>query len=198
MTFKKAVAISSVFSLLAAPLFFDPTSLKAKASTASKAHYDRAQHNHSHTTNKGENSDYHDKMFIERMIPHHKMAIAMAQVELEKGSNEEVKSLAQKIIDSQSQEIETLSKWYEEWFGTKVEEDMSMMDMDKVEHLKTASHVDAEFMEMMIPHHKMAIKMARTEIKVTNRPELKEMASKMITEQKEEIKEMRILLKSQK
>jgi uncharacterized protein (DUF305 family) len=196
MTFKKAVAITSAFSLLAAPILFQTTTVKAKGSSYSKTHYVQSHPSHdSLAIHKDNDSDEEDRMFIERMISHHKMAIEMAKIELEKGDNEEVKLLAQKIIDSQSQEIETLSMWYEEWFLSEVKEDMSMMDMDKIEKLKTATDVDTEFMKMMIPHHKEAIKMARIEEKTTTRSELREMASKMVTEQKEEIKEMRTLLK---
>lgn len=60
-------------------------------------------------------SDF-DKAFIEQMIPHHQMAIVMAQM-LEAGTNRpEMKTLAQNIIDSQSAEIEQMQDWYTTWY----------------------------------------------------------------------------------
>lgn len=46
-----------------------------------------------------------DKMWLEMMIKHHEGAVAMAQTELQKGSNADAKKLAQEIIDAQQKEI---------------------------------------------------------------------------------------------
>ena len=51
-----------------------------------------------------------DKDFAILMIPHHQGAIDMAKIELEHGKNEELKKMAQAIIDSQAKEIEVLKK----------------------------------------------------------------------------------------
>jgi uncharacterized protein (DUF305 family) len=49
-----------------------------------------------------------DAMFIEMMIPHHEGAIEMAKVELAKGTNDELKKLAQDIVDAQTREIKEM------------------------------------------------------------------------------------------
>lgn len=60
-------------------------------------------------------SDF-DKAFIEEMIPHHQMAAMMAQM-LERGtSREEMKDLAQDIIDAQTKEINDMRSWYKVWY----------------------------------------------------------------------------------
>ncbi len=58
-----------------------------------------------------------DREFIEQMIPHHQMAIMMAQM-LEAGTDRpEMQQLAKNIIKSQSEEIQKMQDWYENWFN---------------------------------------------------------------------------------
>ena len=51
------------------------------------------------------------------MIAHHAGAIAMAEVELQYGNDEQSKAIAQKIIDAQGPEIEEMTVWVEENTG---------------------------------------------------------------------------------
>ena len=51
------------------------------------------------------------------MIAHHAGAIAMAEVELKYGDDEESKAMAQQIIDAQGPEIEEMTAWVEENAG---------------------------------------------------------------------------------
>ena len=51
------------------------------------------------------------------MIAHHAGAIAMAEVELKYGDDEQSKAMAQKIIDAQGPEIEEMTAWVEENAG---------------------------------------------------------------------------------
>ncbi len=53
-------------------------------------------------------ADPFDRAFIEMMIPHHEGAIEMAKAEIAKGSDPELKSLAQQIIDAQQREIDQM------------------------------------------------------------------------------------------
>ena len=59
-----------------------------------------------------------DQAFIDAMIPHHQGAIRMAEIELADGQDQQVKDLAQSIIDAQSQEIEEMNEWREQWYGS--------------------------------------------------------------------------------
>lgn len=63
-----------------------------------------------------ENAPDFDKAFIEAMIPHHQLAIIMAQM-LRSGSNRpEMLTLADNITESQSKEIEQMQSWYKNWY----------------------------------------------------------------------------------
>lgn len=54
-----------------------------------------------------------DLAFACGMIPHHQGAIDMAQTVLENGKDDEIKAMAQKMIDAQKAEIAGLSNWIE-------------------------------------------------------------------------------------
>jgi Na+-transporting NADH:ubiquinone oxidoreductase subunit NqrC len=49
-----------------------------------------------------------DEQFLNGMIPHHSMAILMAQNIKKKTTNKEIKKLADNIIDTQTKEIELM------------------------------------------------------------------------------------------
>jgi uncharacterized protein (DUF305 family) len=46
-----------------------------------------------------------DRDFVDMMVPHHQGAIDMARAELRYGRNEELRRIAQEIVDSQQPEI---------------------------------------------------------------------------------------------
>lgn len=50
-----------------------------------------------------------DEAFIKMMVPHHEGAIEMAKVELARGADPELRTLAQAIIDAQRREIEGMT-----------------------------------------------------------------------------------------
>ena len=54
-----------------------------------------------------------DVAFVCSMIPHHRGAIDMAKAELAHGDDEWAKTMAQKVIDAQEQEIADMLAWLE-------------------------------------------------------------------------------------
>lgn len=58
-----------------------------------------------------------DREFIEQMIPHHEMAIMMAEMLRASTVRDEMKELANNIITSQSREIEMMRGWLTSWYG---------------------------------------------------------------------------------
>ncbi len=146
-----------------------------------------------------------DKAFVAGMIPHHKAAVEMAQVELAKGTDPQVKALAQKIVDAQQAEIATL-----EGVGSSIGADTTMghsgpmgeimgmplsMDMSAMAtELEAAKDVDMMFLTMMIPHHASAISMADEERNNGANADLKTLAQTIVADQAKEIGEMQGLL----
>ena len=73
-----------------------------------------------------------------------------------------------------------------------MQKDMQMMNKMMVDHLgEKDNQYEARFIDMMIPHHEGAVMMSEHAVKHANRPELKEMAQKMIKEQSKEIEQLR-------
>lgn len=64
-----------------------------------------------------ENAKPFDKEFIEQMIPHHQMAVMMAQMLSNSTNRVEMKKIAEDIISAQTKEINKMRKWYSAWYG---------------------------------------------------------------------------------
>jgi uncharacterized protein (DUF305 family) len=62
-----------------------------------------------------ENAADFDREFVEEMIPHHQMAVMMAQMLKSGTRREEMKKLADDIISAQNKEIEMMRGWLNEW-----------------------------------------------------------------------------------
>ena len=136
-----------------------------------------------------------DETFLAAMIEHHEGAVDMAKVALERAEREELREMAQEIIDAQETEIDQMQAWLDEWFeGGHVDhgithEEMGMdMDMDE---FREAEPFDLAFIDEMIVHHEGAIDMARAILETTGRDELRKMAEEIIVVQETEIQQMR-------
>lgn len=62
-----------------------------------------------------QNATNFDKAFIEEMIPHHQMAVMMANMLLASTDRPEMKKLAQDIIVAQTKEIDDMRNWAKTW-----------------------------------------------------------------------------------
>ena len=62
--------------------------------------------------------DDFDKAFIDLMMEHHAGAVDMAELALKQAGHEEIKTLAENIIEAQKKEIKDMKEWYRAWdFG---------------------------------------------------------------------------------
>ncbi len=57
-----------------------------------------------------------DREFITQMIPHHEMAVMMGSMLAAATERDEMKTLADNIITSQSREIEMMRSWLRDWY----------------------------------------------------------------------------------
>ncbi|MHB1086971.1 MAG: DUF305 domain-containing protein, partial [Minisyncoccota bacterium] len=115
----------------------------------------------------------------------------------ERSTRPEILTLAENIIAAQQKEIDDMTGWYQSWFGSVPPEGGMGMMMGSMEGdtavLKSISQADfdREFIEQMIPHHEMAVMMAQMLQASTERAEMKQLASNIMTSQTREIEMMR-------
>jgi uncharacterized protein (DUF305 family) len=121
-----------------------------------------------------------DIHFMSSMIPHHTQAIAMSKMAATHGASERVRTLAERIINAQQDEIASMTTWLKD-HGQPVpmSGDMSMMDMPgmssdslmpgmltpaQMEALDKSRGVDFDrlFLTGMIQHHRGALSMVQT------------------------------------
>ena len=145
-----------------------------------------------------------DVAFVQGMIPHHRQAVDMADLVIEKGERAEVKDLARRIRDAQGPEIQTMEGWMRDWgvsaqgeHGTEqhggTEGGMADAEMREVMPA-SGTQLDRMFLEAMIRHHEGAVDMAQAEVGNGRFGPAKELARRIIATQNAEIAEMRRLL----
>lgn len=152
-----------------------------------------------------------DVSFAQQMIPHHRQAVAMADLAASRAKSQQVKGLASKIKQVQGREGTTMSGWLESW-GEKVADDstsgmdgmpgkehssmpgmMSHHDMEKLKGL-SGEAFDMAFLQMMLRHHHGAVETAKTEQAKGAYKPAKTMAKAIVTSQSAEIIEMNKML----
>lgn len=140
-----------------------------------------------------------DRDFAQMMKVHHQSAVEMAQLEIAQGANQEVKSLAQRMISEQQKEIAAFDQFLQSGKKGTTSPDYqkelkaSLKGMDHSQHGNGT--IDEQFLMMMIPHHQGAIDMATPYLKYAKDPTLKTLAQNIITSQQAEITEMKELQK---
>lgn len=71
--------------------------------------------------------DDFDKAFLQQMTMHHAMAVIMARPAVVNAGHQEVKDLAQTIVDDQSKEIAQMRTWAKDWYGLDIPDHVAMM-----------------------------------------------------------------------
>lgn len=127
--------------------------------------------------------------FMTGMIDHHAMAIEMSEVCLDKAVHPELHAACENIIATQSAEIEQMQTWLQSWYGVTHEPEMKPGDMKMMERMASMSAEEFEiaFMEMMIRHHRGAIREAEKCLRMAWHEELRSLCQNIIATQSAEI-----------
>ena len=139
--------------------------------------------------------------FANMMIMHHQAAIDMSEVEIAKGTDAQIKTMAQNIITTQNAEIAQLQAFIKNYNmpeakkengkrSDELSEAMKIM-IDKMNGLQLTGNTDKDFVMMMIPHHESAITMVADELVHGKQLGLIKMAQKISVDQSKEINEFK-------
>lgn len=148
-----------------------------------------------------------DVAFAGDMVLHHRQAVEMAQMVLDRGAKAEVKALAARIKAAQDPEITQMTAFLASVGEEVPAEDeghgghmgagapgmMSHDQMAELEELSGAA-LDKLFLTLMVEHHEGALSMAADERSKGTSPEMTALAEKIATAQTAEIAEMKALL----
>lgn len=140
-----------------------------------------------------------DGAFIVEMTPHHEAAVEMAEIATRKAEHADTKELARAIIAAQNEEIDELAATHSDLFGLPpsqgehgslgMEAHEMGMDGDAM-MLVNEKPFDRAFIDMMIPHHQGAIRMARVQLERGEDKRLMLLSKEIIDAQSREIEEM--------
>jgi uncharacterized protein (DUF305 family) len=149
-----------------------------------------------------------DRAFVREMVPHHQMAVEMAEMARMDADHRRIKTLARSIIEDQNAEIRELTAIRRrlnvkplpsghahpelmmrdaDTLGLTMDEMGMSMDMSDLEG---ARPFDKAFIDMMITHHQGAIRMARAELAKGRSSQLRAIARAIVAAQKGEIIEL--------
>jgi uncharacterized protein (DUF305 family) len=159
------------------------------------------------TTSSEANGDHNqaDVEFAQMMIPHHRDAVAMAELAPDRAEHPFILDIAQRIQDAQDPEIEQMTGWLDEWGeevpaeaegGHDMGGDMPEGGDGMMDELAAASGAafDRLFAEMMIEHHQGAIDMANEEIANGQSSDAIALAEAIVEAQQAEITELESFL----
>jgi uncharacterized protein (DUF305 family) len=146
-------------------------------------------------TDSGASGAETDAAFVAEMIPHHESAIEMAEIARKQAEHPEIKKLANAIVSTQSEEIETLSQISERLGDEHAGASLGMSEAEMGMHMDSSSlegaePFDQEFIDMMISHHQGAIIMAEYELANGSDDEAMALAEEIIGAQTREIEQM--------
>jgi uncharacterized protein (DUF305 family) len=134
-----------------------------------------------------------DQAFLAMMIPHHQMAVDMANVAVKRGKDPETVALARQVIADQTAEMGEMYTWYRDWFGSEpprmpMSGAMAMMGMSMdMDELRTTREPDRAFLRMMIPHHAGALLMADSVLNGKPPAQVDRLAREIVAAQSTEI-----------
>lgn len=144
-----------------------------------------------------------DVDFAKIMIEHHEGGIDMARSVSNKGENEELKKMAEAMIDKNQGDIAILKDFIDNT-DKKMDKNVKMNDANTNHHISIlknsmkenmkdmhemdmSGNMDKDFAMMMAAHHAHAVEMARMELEHGTSADMKTMAKKIIDTQQKEI-----------
>lgn len=132
-----------------------------------------------------------DVAFIDFFVDHHRNAIAMAQMVVDRGAREDVRATARTVIDKQTSEMAKMRAARGELTGA-AESPQGPPDPVMTAHMDMmksmfGNELDMMFMTMMIEHHAAGLSPAKRALDTLQRADMRALAQSIFEGQGEEI-----------
>jgi uncharacterized protein (DUF305 family) len=142
-----------------------------------------------------------DVRFTQKMLPHHMQAARNAEIEIAMGADPEVKAIAQKILDTQTREIEQMQGFLQKFGAAELPapaDQQAVWDKNTADLRAAATPAarDIVFLTNMVPHHSAAVPMSQNEIDLGAFPEAIALAEEIKKTQRMEIMQMNKILRA--
>lgn len=154
-----------------------------------------------------------ERTYMVGMIMHHKAAIAMAQLEVQRGKHPALKTMAHNIIAAQQHEVSQLTGWLKTWYGVTPSQAMArapkaarmqFAEMDRMmaqmmaqlRRVPAGAAFDIAFMQRMVPHHQMAIIESQPAQSFAVHAPLQLTANNIVSSQESEVEQLLSWLKT--
>ncbi len=130
--------------------------------------------------------------FLIKMIPHHEEAVRTARTLRDNTDNEEMREFANQIITTQSEEIDQMNSYLDNWYPDRESDFIYEPMMDDYTDLESPQ-LEQAFLEDMIFHHMEAVMMSQQLLAqgLVENEEVAELAVSISNSQREEIFMMR-------
>jgi uncharacterized protein (DUF305 family) len=158
-----------------------------------------------------------DQLYIDMMIPHHTSIIALSSAALPHLTDERLIEIATNIVENQGTEISELKRYRQQFYGDPepmaMDEHMMGMMMEAMPSMGSGTRAmiemsfqmdpqaqvnafcagdnpDLTFIDLVIPHHEMAIVSSQDALERAVHDEIKTFAQRVIDDQQAEIDEL--------
>lgn len=150
--------------------------------------------------------------FARDMSAHHAQAVDMAEIVRTTSQDPEMLALATDIVLSQQAQIGQMRGWLDvwrvppsrsatamAWMGHRMNRSAmpGMASREDIAALRSMSPADAEvrFLQLMIPHHRGGVDMAKAVLERTGRSEVRALADAIVLSQQSEVRNMQAMLR---
>ncbi|HKU38777.1 MAG TPA: DUF305 domain-containing protein [Polyangiales bacterium] len=134
-----------------------------------------------------------DADFIAFFLPHHQMAVQMAQMQMMHGASAEIRSMAERMRDAQTAEIQQMRALSKSADTAPPQDDHMHGEMKMMMQMR-GSELDHMFVSEMVQHHAAGIPTAHRAKPHVQNAELRAMADNIFESQSREVGEMQHML----
>lgn len=139
-----------------------------------------------------------DEDYAQLISKHHEGAIRMAELYLVSGTNDQLKQLAEKMINRKGEEYEKLLKFSDQYPANQPDSGSTSTLLEPMERMmarqnerEATQDMEKDFVSMMLDHHKSGIEMSELEIYTGTNEELKELAKVIKEEDQKEMEQLK-------